>query len=52
VVDLRWSREGGQWELVPVDNLARLAQAVPEPPVLALLAAALGIGAWLRRRRV
>lgn len=51
VVDLRWSREGGQWELVPVDNLARLAQAVPEPPVLALLAAALGIGAWLRRRR-
>jgi len=52
VVDLRWSREGGQWELVPVDNLARLAQAVPEPPVMALLAAALGIGAWLRRRRV
>jgi hypothetical protein len=51
VVDLRWSREGGQWELVPVDNLARLAQAVPEPPALALLAAALGIGAWLRRRR-
>ena len=52
VVDLRWSRDGGAWELVPVDNLARLAQAVPEPPVMALLAAALGIGAWLRRRRV
>lgn len=51
VVDLRWSRDGGRWELVPVDNLARLTQAVPEPPALALLAAALGIGAWLRRRR-
>lgn len=51
VVDLRWSREGGAWELVPVDHLARLARAVPEPPVLALLAAALGIGALLRRRR-
>ncbi|HNU10928.1 MAG TPA: PEP-CTERM sorting domain-containing protein [Rubrivivax sp.] len=47
VVDLRWSRDGGKWELVPVDNFAH---QVPEPPALALLALAFGAAAWRSRR--
>ncbi len=52
VVDLRWSRNGGDdWTLVPVTNLVR-ANAIPEPGALALGALALGgVAVWSRRRR-
>lgn len=46
VVDLRWSRDDGDWELVPVDNFAH---RVPEPSVLALLGLALGAAVASRR---
>ncbi|HNT37705.1 MAG TPA: PEP-CTERM sorting domain-containing protein [Rubrivivax sp.] len=46
VVDLRWSRDDGDWELVPVDNFEH---RVPEPSLLALLALAFGAAAWSRR---
>lgn len=47
VVDLRWSRDNGDWELVPVDNLAH---RVPEPTLPALLALALAAAAVARRK--
>lgn len=47
VVDLRWSRDGGAWELVPVDHIAHL---VPEPALPALLALGLALVAGTRQR--
>jgi hypothetical protein len=47
VVDLRWSRGGGEWNLVKPEHLA----SVPEPGTLALLAAALAALAMLGRAR-
>ena len=45
VVDLRWSRGGGEWNLVKPEHLA----SVPEPGTLALLAAALAALVLMRR---
>jgi len=47
VVDLRWSRGGGEWNLVHPEHMA----SVPEPGTLALLAAALAALAMLGRAR-
>jgi hypothetical protein len=48
VVDLRWSRGGGDWTLVPTENLLP-NNVVPEPPLPLLLALAAALSAqWGR----
>ena len=53
VVELSWSRDGGDWARVPTANLVAsdAAAAVPEPATFALVAASLGLLAGSRARR-
>lgn len=49
VVDLRWKREGTDWELVPTESLVP-ASRIAEPGSLALWVAAIGVLGWFARR--
>ncbi len=48
VVDLRWMREGGNWDLVPIEHLLP-RNAVPAPGTWALILLGL-VGTALIRR--
>lgn len=50
VVDLRWSRDGNPWELVPIGNLVPGSNPVSEPAVPALVGLAM-LAALVSRRR-
>ncbi|HRP27111.1 MAG TPA: PA14 domain-containing protein [Burkholderiaceae bacterium] len=54
VVELSWSRDGGDWSVVPIENLLMPGDVapVPEPSSWAMMVAGLlGVGAFAARRR-